>query len=29
MEVTFVQDSYLEYTKKTLLDGGRFLKDLL
>jgi hypothetical protein len=29
MEVTFVADSYLEYSKKTLLDGGRFLKDLL
>lgn len=28
-EVTFVADSYWEYGKKTLLDGGRFLKDLL
>ena len=28
-EVTFVADSYWEYSKKTLQDGGRFLKDLL
>jgi dynein heavy chain len=28
-EITFVADSYWEYSKKTLQDGGRFLKDLL
>jgi len=29
MEVTFIADSYFEYSVKTLKDGGRFLKDLL
>jgi len=28
-EITFIADSYWEYSKKTLQDGGRFLKDLL